>query len=137
MDWYLKFSMRMGSHLRRPVTHRSYSSTKHQAPSSPSKAGPPRSGFCQHHENVVVGNGYMASAVVTTINTVWSLPLGHALGCGVSLQTACKETTEVSQGNRKSPSFVTATSPEQLINPSLSNVLIYVTLKTRFKRWEH
>lgn len=107
---------------------------QHSAQRSPSKAGPPRSGFCQSHENVVVGNGYMASALVTTINKVWSFPLGHAKSCGVSLQTACKETTEVSQGSRKSLSFVTITTPEQLRNPSLSNALIYVTLKIRFKR---
>lgn len=31
------------------------------------------------HESVVVGNGYMASAVVTTVNKVWSLPVGHAM----------------------------------------------------------
>ena len=31
------------------------------------------------HESVVVGNRYMASAVVTTVNKVWSLPVGHAM----------------------------------------------------------
>lgn len=51
---------------------------------SPSRTVPSRSDLCQSHENVVVGDGCMASGVVTTINKVWPLPLGHAKGCGMS-----------------------------------------------------
>ena len=54
----------------------------------------------------VVGNGYMGSGVVPTTNKVWSLPSGHAKGCGVSPTDTCKETTEVSQWSRKSLSFL-------------------------------
>ena len=59
----------------------------------------------------VVGNGYTGSGVVPTTNKVWSLPSGHAKGCGVSPTDICKETTEVSRWSRKPLSFTTATTP--------------------------